>query len=445
MLQINQSFFEERYKNRNYLHFDSKLSPTFTYKYVLNASNIEKHSFYPFISYNLTEKKVGKANSKVVLSSKDRLINYPSHLDSNIYAYYSKVLEEPYENYLLENSLGDTVLAFRKVKTTIDGKEISQCNIHFSKNVFDYISQKKDCLVLCYDITKFFDNLNHRILKDNWISLLGGDRLQDDHYKVYSSLTRFASVDKEALYKELGLSLNSRTLNKRIKRLCTVKEFRDKVRKNRLVVFNKNREGIPQGSPMSGLLSNIYMMEFDKVVSNYLTNIGGKYFRYCDDMIFVFDTSDKLEVEQLIKSEIQNLKLPINNAKTQEIEFQDGVSIFNPSNVNYKNPCKLQYLGLLFDGKNVYLREAGLSKYNRKLRKAIRMRTAHYKRLKVSQRHGDSIYMRKLHTRFTYIGKRNYISYVFRVADFHECSNVKRQVKGHYELFSRYLAKKNTP
>lgn len=443
MLDINQSFFDKRHKNRNYLHFDEKPSPKLVYSYVLNSSNIVSHSFYPFISYNLTEKKIGKSNQQVVPSFKDRLINYPSHMDSHIYAYYSKVLEARYEDYLSEKSLRNTVLAFRKVKVLTNGNELSQCNIHFSKNVFDYISQKKDCLVLCYDITKFFDNLNHKILKANWIRLLdAGCCLPPDHYKVYSSLTRFASVDKQDLYKELGLSLNSRTLNNRLKRLCTAKEFRDKVRKNKLVTFNKKREGIPQGSPISGLLSNIYMMDFDEVVSNYLTGINGKYFRYCDDMIFIFDASDKLKVEHLIKSEIQKLILPINSAKTQEIEFKNGLSSFNPLSINYSNPCKLQYLGLLFDGKNVYLRDTGLSKYNRKLRKAIRMRTAHYKRLKINKRHGNGIYMRTLHTRFTYIGKRNYISYAFRVADVHKSSNVKRQVKGHYKLFNRYLAKK---
>lgn len=442
MLEIDQSFFEKRHKNRNYLHFDEKPSPKYVYSYVLNSSNIESHSFYPFISYNIIEKKIGKLNQKVVPSSKDRLINYPSHMDSHIYAYYSKVLEASYESYLSANSLEDTVLAFRKVKTIINGSEVSQCNIHFSKNVFDYISQKKDCLVLCYDITKFFDNLNHRVLKENWIRLLGCERLPEDHYKVYSSLTRFASVDKEDLYKELDLSLNSRTLNKRLKRICTVKEFRDKVRKNKLVTFNKSRKGIPQGSPISGLLSNIYMMDFDEAVSKYLASIDGRYFRYCDDMIFIFDSSNKLNVEHLIKGEIQKLKLPINSSKTQEIEFKNGLSNFDPMNINYSHPCKLQYLGLQYDGKNVYLRETGLSKYNRKLRKAIRMRTAHYRRLEPSKRHGSGIYMRTLHTRFTYIGKRNYISYVFRVADIHKSNNVKRQVKSHYKLFNQYLAKK---
>ncbi len=384
-----------------------------------------------------------KLNKKVIISSKDRLINYPSHVDSSIYAYYSKSLEIPYESYLAEKSLEDTVLAFRKVEKIIDGNRVSQCNIHFSKNVFDYISQKKDCLVLCYDITKFFDNLDHRILKDNWIRLLATKDLPKDHYKIYRSLTRFASVDKKGLYKELGLSLHSRTLNKRLDRLCSVKEFRDKIRKNGLVTTNKSSRGIPQGSPMSGLLSNIYMIDFDEAVSKHLAGIDGKYFRYCDDMIFIFDKSLKFKVEKLVKAEINKLKLPINDKKTQEIEFKNGISNFNSGSISYNNPCKLQYLGLLFDGENTYLRETGLSRYNRKLRKAIRMRTSHYQRLESSQRNGSSMYMRKLHTRFTYIGKRNYISYVFRVANVHDSNNVKRQVKGHYRLFNEYLAKKS--
>lgn len=442
MIELDQSFFKQRQKNRNYLHFDEKSSYTFLHDYVTKPSNIEQHSFYPFISYNIVDEKIRKSNKKIVISPKDRLINYPSHVDSSIYAYYSKSLEIPYESYLSENSLTDTVLAFRKVEKTIGGKRVSQCNIHFSKNVFDYITQKKDCLVLCYDITKFFDNLDHRILKDNWIRLLDTSGLPKDHYKIYRSLTRFASVDKKGLYKELGLSLHSRTLNKRLDRLCSVKDFREKIRKNGLVTTNKSGKGIPQGSPMSGLLSNIYMMDFDEAVSKYLAEIGGKYFRYCDDMIFVFDKSCKLEVESLVKAEISKLKLPINNKKTQQIEFKNGISNFNSRSISYSNPCKLQYLGLLFDGENIYLRETGLSRYNRKLRKAIRMRTSHYQRLEPSQRNGNSMYMRKLHTRFTYIGKRNYIGYVFRVANVHDSNNVKRQVKGHYRLFNEYLAKK---
>ena len=72
-----------------------------------------------------------------------RLINFPSHIDGNIYAYYSKILELYYSNYLLENGLESNVIAFRKI-TEIDalGKKRSLCNIHFARNVFDFIKEK---------------------------------------------------------------------------------------------------------------------------------------------------------------------------------------------------------------------------------------------------------------------------------------------------------------
>ena len=48
-----------------------------------------------------------------------------------------------YSNYLLENGLESNVIAFRKI-TEIDalGKKRSLCNIHFARNVFDFIKEK---------------------------------------------------------------------------------------------------------------------------------------------------------------------------------------------------------------------------------------------------------------------------------------------------------------
>lgn len=485
MTLLNKNFFQGKQDKRNYLHFDKKYSSAFLYNYITNPSNIDQHSFYPFISYNLknvTIKKgyiritkakncskkgytspspifiplvyspskihhsyypfisYKKAKRYAVKSSKVRLINYACHLDSAIYSYYTELLNPSYEDLLIKNSLQDTVLAYRKIERTIDNENVSKCNIHFSKDVFSIISQKKDCVVLCFDISKFFDSLDHQIIKNNWCSLLGVQHLPKDHYKVYKSLTKFASVDKELLYKELGLSLNSRTLHKRHKRLCNPKDFRSRVRKNGLIRTNYTLKGIPQGSALSGFLSNVYMLEFDKKVKEYLENIDGVYFRYSDDMIFIVDEVQEHHLVSFIEHEIAKLKLSINKNKTQRVAFKNGVTDFDIKNISYNNPSKLQYLGLLYDGQQVFLRDTGISRYNHKLRKAIRMRSAHYRKLKdKNSLNGAKIYRRTLHSRFTYIGKRNYISYVLRVSDIHNSKNIKRQVKGHYNLFNQYL------
>ncbi|MFN4050361.1 MAG: RNA-directed DNA polymerase, partial [Acinetobacter pittii] len=60
------------------------------------------------ISYVLNENKIYRKNSKKNkitkndFKGKERLINFPCHMDGNIYAYYSKILENHYERFLTE-------------------------------------------------------------------------------------------------------------------------------------------------------------------------------------------------------------------------------------------------------------------------------------------------------------------------------------------------------
>lgn len=439
-MDLNNNFFEKRNKTRNYLHFDKKISSQKLYKYISNHENIEKHSFYPFISYTLNERKIKKNNGNLTINTKERLINYPSHIDSNIYAYYSKKIEEKYEIFLKNKKLINNILAFRKVIIESNGEKISQCNIHFSKNVFDEISSKKDCLVICLDISKFFDNLDHLILKEKLKKILelSSQELPKDYYKVYKSLTKYSYVEKKILYENLGLSINSKKKNGK-DRLCTVEEFRKIVRGQNIIKKNLKNKGIPQGSPVSGLLSNIYMSDFDKNVIDKLKEIDGKYFRYCDDMLFIINKNEQKKLMDFLSKEIFDLKLDINKSKTQIINFVNGKVDKNYGVTSFKNPDKLQYLGILFDGERFFLRETGISKYYYKMRKAIRMRTSHFNKLKSKNEiTSQKIYMRNLHKRFTYIGNRNYISYVYR-ADKVFNNNLKRQIRGHYNVFTNYL------
>ena len=156
---VDIDFFERRNKFRNYLHFDKKKSNKKIFEYVLNEEEISKHSFFPTISYSLKEEKISKKDKKIIRiyvnnkQSKDkfvidrdsykkklRSINFPSHIDGNIYAYYSKILEAHYSIFLENNQLESNIIAFRKItKKENSGKEISLCNIHFAKNVFDFI------------------------------------------------------------------------------------------------------------------------------------------------------------------------------------------------------------------------------------------------------------------------------------------------------------------
>jgi len=78
--------------------------------------------------------------------------------------------------------------------------------------------------------------------------------------------------------------------------------------------LSKRRKGLPQGSPLSPLLSNILLDQLDK----YLKGRGFKFIRYADD--FSIYTRSKAQAREIAKEVALYLKeklaLPINQAKS---------------------------------------------------------------------------------------------------------------------------------
>ena len=76
----------------------------------------------------------------------------------------------------------------------------------------------------------------------------------------------------------------------------------------------KRRKGVPQGSPLSPLLSNILLHELDKE----LTRKGLKFVRYADDFsIYTKSSSQAKTVEKAITLFLSDkLKLTINSEKS---------------------------------------------------------------------------------------------------------------------------------
>lgn len=408
------------YRERKYLHFDAPLGKRKAVAIATNPNSVASHSFYPLIRFDVSNIKVrSDENGKLVKKIKSRSIAFAAHSDAAIYSFYAQTLNILYEAKLETLNLGANVLAFRS---------LGKSNIQFANDAFEAIKKIGPCTAIGYDVTKFFDTLDHQVLKEQWQKLLGLHELPKDHYKVFKAITKFCHVDKRDLFKALGLSIHNPKVQHR--RLCTPDEFRTKVRANNLINSNPfPTKGIPQGSPISALLSNIYMLDFDVAVKKVIEDNGGHYFRYCDDMLFIVpDSANSLlsKIDQFVTDSIEKLKIEINHDKTEKREFvQKSGSLFSEK--------PLQYLGFLFDGKRKMLRSAGLAKYSERMKKAVKLakRTRIVRNDKRDKKGllPNPLYKKKLYSRYSYLGRRNFITYAHRAAEIMQSNSIKKQVK----------------
>jgi reverse transcriptase-like protein len=151
--------------------------------------------------------------------------------------------------------------------------------------------------------------------------LLKQDRLPPDHYNVFKAITKYSFVDKIELFERLGIiGIDPTTKRKRylIKeknldyQLCSLEDFRSKVcgaKGLKSIVRPKNQfRGVPQGAPLSDLLANLYLIDFDIELSRFCKMNDIYYRRYSDDLLFILPESSTL-VNDLLNKVIHEIKL----------------------------------------------------------------------------------------------------------------------------------------
>jgi group II intron reverse transcriptase/maturase len=124
---------------------------------------------------------------------------------------------------------------------------------------------------------------------------------------------------------ELMQSLRRRIVDTRVLHLikmwleCTVEETDDKGRKTRTTEAKDNRRGIPQGSPLSPLLANLYMRRFvlgwKKL--GLERSLGSRIVTYADDLVILCKSGKAEEALQRMREIMGKLKLTVNEEKTR--------------------------------------------------------------------------------------------------------------------------------
>jgi len=221
--------------------------------------------------------------------------------------------------------------------------------------------------------------------------------------------------------------------------ICSIKNFRALIQP--IIVSNKEGKGIPQGSPISALLSNIYMLEFDVMMKKHVSVFGGEYFRYCDDILLIVPPSVQEASLGFAENTIQKFGLNIQSKKTERRTFTRELD--HNGNEYLFSPKPLQYLGFLFDGQRILLRSASLARYSDKVRRGIKLAKATMnKRNFARQIRGDEkqpIYKKNLRKLYTHFGRRNFLTYGHKAARTMNSTAIRKQLKPLSARFARRL------
>lgn len=369
----------DRVKNSNirkrYVHFDHRVSFDDVKHLVVDPDYIIKHSFYLFIHRKAPKHrppKHGEKWSKLSTGGK-RDISYPSHIDRCIHQYYAVLLNDRYN--MLSNKLGihDSVVAYRT--------NIGQTNIQVARRAFDYMVGHEECSVFVTDLEKFFDNVDHRYMKIQVRRLFDDGAIPDDYYAALKHVLRFRVWDLEDLHKLNGLPF-SKTGTKRLSthdRVLPIQEFRALAPRYVKRLFEPG-VGMPQGSPLSGVLANVYLLELDTKMRECADACGVLYLRYSDDILFA--APDQTRFDSMRSCFVRALgatpRVEIGRDKTHEYRFIHGVVHEYRSAEGLWVPSKIEHLGFAFDGKTVSVKSGTLGRYYngmcKKVRKVFRWR-----------------------------------------------------------------------
>lgn len=399
------------FRPRGYLHLDMPVQPAFAEG--LTASQVASHPWSPLIHYVKTEKRYKVTQRKTV--PKERPIMFASHRDACILAKYSAELVARLDDWYKATGLEDTVLAYRA---------LGRANYHFAKRVEDFVRAHPSLTVMCFDVTGFFDNLDHKHLKSRMKWLLGCDELDADWFSVFRAVTRYRYIHLDEIKKHDSLA--KRLRERKRHPLATIAELKAL---GVPIEKNPNAKGIPQGTPISASLSNLYMTQFDLEMQEEAAKRGALYQRYSDDILVACPPSRGNVLEALVEEKLNESGLELQRSKT------DRVTLHQPAST-----LTFQYLGYQLGLGDARLRLKSLSRQWRTAKRAIR-KTERVGQKAIDGGKANQIFTRKLHMRFTGAGSRNFLAYAERSAETLNSPAIRKQTKKLRRFVQREIAR----
>jgi group II intron reverse transcriptase/maturase len=138
----------------------------------------------------------------------------------------------------------------------------------------------------------------------------------------------FGSIPHTDLLKSVARRVSDRRVLHLIKMWleCAVEETDDRGRKTRTTEAKHKRRGIPQGSPISPLLANLYMRRFvlgwKKL--GLERSLGSRIVNYADDLVILCRKGRAEEALHHLREIMGRLKLTVNEEKTRICKVPEG-------------------------------------------------------------------------------------------------------------------------
>lgn len=509
------------FKSRGYMHLTNKINPkndrAKIFRLVQNPKRVAKHAFFPLFHKKIPQrryKQIGfypngkskRGHSKNGEPTKKiRPLHYGTHIDTQIYAYYSnEIIQKKYEFLLKQNpELSKCITAYRRVPIEAGTESPCKSSIHFAKEAFDYIKNRGESCAMAFDISSFFTNLNHKTLKKAWCKLLGTKSLPKDHYNIFKSITNYSYILVDELRTGKNNSFDEQQLaynrQKGIQAFFESPQALRKAIKGGEIRIYKNQyhdkngkakkiRGIPQGLPISAMLANLYLLEFDKAVFKKVNDLGGLYRRYSDDIVVVCDETQKQEVSKFVIKEIEKYDLEIQAAKTEVSYFryveQDDEKFLKVFSLRKKkiNGEEIEfeqedypfgYLGFDFYGYKTLIKSKNLAKFYRRMKQAVNSKAKRIEKVKEKYLISNPpLFKRKLYRVYSQKGQKprkwrkerryleynhhldyytfntvekdnlyrgNYLNYVKRAARIMDEPAIERQLRRHFKILKTYV------
>lgn len=300
-----------------------------TYKIIKRECNNKKsvynYDLYEGINlYSIVEKlynrtyKFSKYHIFLIKEPKYRLI-----MSENI---NDKIVNHLISNYILlpalEPKLIDTNVATRKNKGSKYALDM------LNKYLNEHVLKNQEIYVLKMDISKYFYNIDHDILK----SMLKKDIKDKDALDII--FKTLDTTNEEYINKEIK-RLKIREIE-RIKKLnINIDEKKYKIDEINKIPLYRYNKGLGIGNMTIQILAIYYLSGIDNYIKRVLK--CKYYIRYMDDLIIIDNNINKLkEIFNLLILEIKKINLDINN-KSRIINLKRGLSFLGYTYIHTNN------------------------------------------------------------------------------------------------------------